>query len=224
MYQLHQNETECLHNDFATSADLCEVFVEDMKPIYLLSFLLTASHETAEECFVATVAERFEEKAVFKEFVESSIKHSIIKNAIRRISPKPESKNQHQRWEPWDTEQASPPLALIDAVTQLPPLERFVFVLSILEGYSARKCSVLLNCSMERVVGAQIAALRKLSSRHPAYVRNLAKPTRRSDLGSHERATASAKESPDGVPPLQETIATLLGSYLSLEALHDLTR
>jgi len=36
--------------DYANRADFCEVFEKEMKPLYLLAFLLTADHKQAELC------------------------------------------------------------------------------------------------------------------------------------------------------------------------------
>ena len=52
----------------------------------------------------------------------------------------------------------------IDAVTQLVPLERFVFVMSILERYSIWDCSLMLGCSMKKVVQARMRALHRRSN------------------------------------------------------------
>ena len=38
---------------YANSADFRQVFDEDMEGLYLLSFLLTADREKAEQCFVS---------------------------------------------------------------------------------------------------------------------------------------------------------------------------
>jgi hypothetical protein len=48
---------------------------------------------------------------------------------------------------------------LIDCVTRLAPLERFVFVVSVLEHYSDRECSLLLNCTVKDVMDARSKAL-----------------------------------------------------------------
>ena len=40
-------------NDYATSQHFCKMFTEDTNSLYLLSFLLTADHDKAEQCFVA---------------------------------------------------------------------------------------------------------------------------------------------------------------------------
>ena len=40
---------------YASSDDFRRVFDEDMNSLYVLSFLLTADHEKAEQCFVSGV-------------------------------------------------------------------------------------------------------------------------------------------------------------------------
>jgi len=40
-----------LKTNHAAWGDFCEAFVKDMKPLYLLAFLLTANHQDAEQCF-----------------------------------------------------------------------------------------------------------------------------------------------------------------------------
>ena len=57
----------------------------------------------------------------------------------------------------------------IDAVTRLAPLERFVFVLSMLERYSGWDCSLLLGCSIKKVAVAQRRALRRLPERDAIF-------------------------------------------------------
>jgi DNA-directed RNA polymerase specialized sigma24 family protein len=47
-------------------------------------------------------------------------------------------------------------------VTKLAALERFVFVMSILERYSNWDCALLMGCSMNRVAQARMKALRRL--------------------------------------------------------------
>ena len=48
---------------------------------------------------------------------------------------------------------------VLAAVSQLQPLDRFVFVMSVLEGYADRECSALLGCSPGEVAEARIRAL-----------------------------------------------------------------
>jgi DNA-directed RNA polymerase specialized sigma24 family protein len=65
----------------------------------------------------------------------------------------------------------SPPLPdlhpILRAVLRLNPFERFVFVMSVLEGYSDRDCSLLLGSSTRDVVAAKARALEHLG-RNPA--------------------------------------------------------
>src|SRR6266403_942513 len=132
MLRFRKPEIAAFRADYAISADFCAVFEKDMKPLYLLAFLLTANHNEAEQCFASTVEEAFKKQAVFKEWARTWVKRKLIENAIAILSPV--SARTGEKQELWkarshetDTEGA------IDAVTKLAPLERFVFVMSILE-------------------------------------------------------------------------------------------
>lgn len=147
--------------DYASRVDICKVFEQEMMPLYLLSFLLTANHNKAEQCFAATAEHALKEQSVFKEWARSWIKRRLIENAIGTVFPASVGSSDN-----WDFSSAGHPKAggddEIDAVTQLPPLERFVFVMSILERYSVWECSLLLGCGTKDVLKAQTRALRRL--------------------------------------------------------------
>ena len=51
------------------------------------------------------------------------------------------------------------------AILGLRPFERFVFVMSVLEGYSDQGCSVLLGCTPRDVVAARVRAFQQLYTR-----------------------------------------------------------
>jgi DNA-directed RNA polymerase specialized sigma24 family protein len=51
----------------------------------------------------------------------------------------------------------------LTVVVQLAPLERFVFVMSILEGHTLQECSILLNCTKQDVAIAQARALQHVA-------------------------------------------------------------
>ena len=51
---------------YASRDDFRRVFDEDMNSLYLLSFLLTADHEKAEQCFVSGLEDAVEGNPVFK--------------------------------------------------------------------------------------------------------------------------------------------------------------
>ena len=52
----------------------------------------------------------------------------------------------------------------LEAIMKLPPLERFVFVMSVLEGYSYQDCSILLGCPRQRIIAARELDLEQLAS------------------------------------------------------------
>ena len=126
MFRLEKVETASFRADYAKRADFCELFEREMKPLYLLAFLLTANHQDAEKCFAAAVDEALEEPVVFKEWAESWVKRSLVRNAIGIVSPASTRSggnrdlwNRGQEEAPGDNE--------IDAVTQLAPLRAFRF-------------------------------------------------------------------------------------------------
>lgn len=171
--------------DYATPADFCRIFTKEMNQLYLLSFLLTADRTTAEKCFVEGLDSSQKESAVFKEWAQSWARRTIIANAIRMIRPKPEhSRPLHFRPGRFSSEQSKReaasglaemdsvktpgPLTVpeeIEAIVALDTFDRFAFVISVLEGYSDREASLLLNCGVADLVAARIRALQKIGGR-----------------------------------------------------------
>ena len=80
----------------ANRPDLCKVLEQDLKPLYLLAFLLTANHKTAEQCFASTVEQALNEPAVLKDYVRFHIKRSLIRNVIA-ILPRPSAAGNEKR-------------------------------------------------------------------------------------------------------------------------------
>jgi hypothetical protein len=148
-------------NDYATVEDFGSVFTESMSELYQLSFLLTADHDKAEQCFVGGLEDSAEENNVFKEWARSWAKRVIIQNAIRALKPRP-----------LITSFSLPPspnvfpLACdqgrhfeVDQVLALGDFERFVFVMSVLERYSDHECSLFLRCSPHDIREARARAI-----------------------------------------------------------------
>jgi DNA-directed RNA polymerase specialized sigma24 family protein len=131
-----------------------------MNRLYLLSFLLTGDRNLAEQCFVSGLRMSSEGNPVFKEWAALWARRTIIQNAIRMVSPRL-------------GETANPAVAENDAgygvmdrpeiasIIALPSFERFVFVMSVLEGHSNQECSVLLGCTRREVMEARERALRR---------------------------------------------------------------
>lgn len=167
MFCFQRTQNAGRNAEYATRADFCRIFEKDMKPLYLLAFLLTGNHASAERCFVASL-EDIKGNAVFKEWARSWSKWIVIKQAIQTVfSTTDPTKETRECWN--SALHNSKASAAVDAVTRLATLERFVFVLSVLEEYSDRKCCVLLSCTLQTLVQARIQALRKVPALYPEF-------------------------------------------------------
>jgi DNA-directed RNA polymerase specialized sigma24 family protein len=143
---------------YATAADFCRIFEDNMDRLYLLSLLLTADYDLAEKCFVAGLETSKASNPVFKDWAQSWARRTIITNAIRIIGPRPENALNHN---PENVPGLPTELA---AVISLNTFDRFVFVMSVLEGYAERDCRVLLHCSASDIAQARTRALQQLGA------------------------------------------------------------
>lgn len=150
---------------YASSDDFRQVFEEDMNGLYLLSFLLTADRERAEQCFVSGLEDAVEGNPVFKEWARSWARRMIILNSVRAIHPRPAEGNDHSKpavvnrnGQTLSAEQAE-----TAAVLRLEPFERFVYVMTVLERYSDQDCSLLLGCTRRDVVAARTRAFEQIA-------------------------------------------------------------
>jgi len=66
--------------------------------------------------------------------------------------------------------------------SKLEAFERFVFVMSILERYSNWDCSLLLECSMNKVAQPRMKALRRLPDLAAPFPRAMGLPLRRLEV------------------------------------------
>jgi hypothetical protein len=142
---------------YATAGDFCRIFENNMDDLYLLSLLLTADHDLAGKCFAAGLETAKGSSPVFKEWAESWARRTIISNAIRIIGPRVDSASDEVR----EVKGLPPEL---DAVAQLKTFDRFVFVISVLEGYAERDCKLLLDCSATDISRARTRALQHLAT------------------------------------------------------------
>jgi hypothetical protein len=153
---------------YATAADLFKTFTEEMHSLYLLSLLLTANNDKAEQCFVSAMGECLEEIGVLMDWTRSRARRAIIKYAIRIIMPAPAHADSVSLigLKPPATSAETNPLAPILA---LDPFERFVFVISVLEGRSEEDCTILLRGSRRDITIARALALKRLANSDAAY-------------------------------------------------------
>jgi DNA-directed RNA polymerase specialized sigma24 family protein len=176
--------------EYASRADFCQIFEADIDRLYLLAFLLTADHALAEKCFVQGLEDSKNGNLVFKEWAQSWARRSIITDAIRKIHPRPQlarPESAVRADEPATLVQGSAAEAVsaaagitpqergsratrvfhkeIAAIVALPAFQRFAFVISVLEGYSNRETSLLLDCSLHELVSARTHALQQIGDR-----------------------------------------------------------
>jgi hypothetical protein len=145
---------------YATVTDFCEIFTEEMHSLYLLAFLLTADQDKAEQCFIGGLGECVEGIGAFMEWSRLWARRAIIQQAILMMKPSPKDTDQ---WSPIHAKAAvALKNGLFAAILSLSAFERFVFVMSILEGLADRDCQSLLRCSQRDIVIARELALRFL--------------------------------------------------------------
>jgi len=142
-----------------------------MNSLYLLSLLLTADHSKAKRCFIAGLDVAADSPPVFRDWANSWVRRSIIQSAIRLLGLRGADEN--EAWHVlssdvsagvFPTEQPQ-----IAAILELPALERFVFVLSVLERYSKQECSLLLGCTRPEVIAAQARAFEQIGHAIQSY-------------------------------------------------------
>jgi hypothetical protein len=150
---------------YATGIDCWNILTDEMHSLYLLSFLLTADPDKAEQCFISGMGECEEEIGVFMTWAQASARRTILKRAIRIIMPAPERADDlsfaHLRGSA-----ASGKSNLFDSIVGLNAFERFVYVMSVLERQSDADCSALLRCSRRDVIIARELAVERLAYTH----------------------------------------------------------
>lgn len=148
---------------YATKEDFCRIFSEEMRGLYLLSLLLTADHQKAEQCFVTGIDRCSEGRPVFNQWARSWTRRIIVQNAVRMISPKAKSIPERSVSPITSVPAHSENQAFLVAITQLPPFERFAFIMSTLERYSDLDCCAFLGCSRRELIDARARAIELLS-------------------------------------------------------------
>jgi len=170
MTALNKNSTpRSQSSQYATSEDFCRVFADNLKQLYVFSFLMTGDQELAERCFVAGLEESVRSNCVFSEWARSWAMRTIVQNAVRALQPYPchgspslsdTSRSDTSRRDGRESIPAGD--FELYRVLELEDFERFVFVMSVLERYSDHDCGLLLGCSLQKVREARIRALDRM--------------------------------------------------------------
>ena len=149
---------------YATDRDFCEIFKAEMTGLYSLSLLLTGNRVSAEQCFVAGLKDSVAIHGVFKAQAHSWSRRSIIKNAIQMVRPSASTIGDTPKADPQVLKRAPELHFSVAAIMGLEPFDRFVFVMSVLEGYSAQDCATLLSSTRQDVSTACTRALQQLTN------------------------------------------------------------
>jgi DNA-directed RNA polymerase specialized sigma24 family protein len=155
-------------NEYATIEDFRRIFGDDQRELYQLSFVLTADHEKAEQCFVAGLDDAVKAIDVFKDRTRSWAKRVIIRNAIRIVRP---HLNDAESSVPAGVVSEQSKLRIIrdrhleiDSLLALEDFERIVFVMTVLERYSDQDSALLIGCSVGDIRAARICALKEIAN------------------------------------------------------------
>jgi hypothetical protein len=142
---------------YASPEDFCRIFQEGMTNLYLLALMLTADGPKAEQCFVSGLEDSSKGNTVFKEWARSWARLTIVQNAIRLIHPRPMGEDPGASAVPVDRNEQVVwrKRTELSAILELPAFERFVFVMSVLHGYSDQDCSILLGCTRRDILAAR---------------------------------------------------------------------
>ena len=143
--------------------DICQTFKQDMKVLYLLCLLLTGSEHCAEQCFVSSLSDSMNLRATFADWNISWIRHVVVRNAIRMM-PLVMNNNKDETLPSGQSGVISNTSPALHGVLRLETFERFVFVMSMLEGYSDHECAQLLHASAREVSIAKEMAFRHLAA------------------------------------------------------------
>ena len=144
------------------------ILTEEVRSLYLFSFLLTADNDIAEQCYVCGLGECVEGISVFMDWARSWARRTILKHAIRMIMPAPEHTDNLSSISLKGAATFTKN-NLFAAIVALSAFERFVFVMSVLEKHSDEECSMLLGCSRRDVMIARELALKRLANTDDGY-------------------------------------------------------
>ena len=150
-------------SDYATHSDFCTVFRQHLNRLYSLALILTGEELRAEKCLLAAFDSCVEGSLVFQESAVAWSKRNVIKCAIRLMSPsrsglsRPDLIANH-------CDSSSDQDRSLKSVKELSLFDRFVFVMSVLEGYSDRECALLLGCSYANIPAARVRSFHQIST------------------------------------------------------------
>ena len=105
---------------------------------------------------------------VFMDWARSRARRAVLKYAIQMIVPIPAHAGTESLIRPRKSTILGTNNAFSD-ILALCEFERFVFVMSVLEGQSDQECASLLGCAPKDVLMARVLALKRLANTDSLY-------------------------------------------------------
>jgi len=146
---------------YSSKADFCRLFEQEMSRLYLLALMLTGDAATAERCFERSLETCSASGRISSEWAPRWATHNIIKNAIEMVEP---AREKNQRAKAVKSISASRQATLAAVLGSIARLDRFAYVMSVLERYSDRECASYLGCSVSEIAPARERAVQAVAS------------------------------------------------------------
>ena len=162
--------------EYASKEEFASAFESERAGLQRLAQLLTANSEAAKRCLIRAFRECIASSSVSKEWVLSWTRRMIIRNAISLVmGPGGQSlvninDDADSGLIAFSLDGAPGTFVEPESILDLPELDRFVFVICVLERYSTYDCALLLGRSLRDVnearqrVGNQIGQIDELSA------------------------------------------------------------
>lgn len=135
---------------------------DQMRSLQLLSLLLTGDSTTAEQCFIAAIEDYGEQDGTFVEWGRSRARRAVCTRAIQMMRPalEPTDGLRNPGLEGTAEVSKKSPFGWILSLSEF---ERFVYVITVLEGQRDRDCAGLLGCTDRDVLIARALAVTRLA-------------------------------------------------------------
>jgi DNA-directed RNA polymerase specialized sigma24 family protein len=139
--------------EYAGKEEFAILFESERVGLQRLALSLTANSEVAKRCLVRAFRECIARSSVSKEWVLSWARRMVIRNAINLVMGRggqsfvdtyDDADDGLNGFSPDDSLGA---IAEAESILDLPELDRFVFVICVLERYSTHDCALLLGKS-----------------------------------------------------------------------------
>jgi len=177
--------------EYASKEEFGSAFECEQARLQTLALSLTANSETAKQCLIRAFRECIASSSVSKEWVLCWARRAVIRNAIRLVmgpdgqsfvNPNDDPDNGLIVFSPDDS---LGEIATAESILNLPELDRFVFVICVLERYSIHDCALLLGKSPAEIsevrhrVGNKVGQIDVRSKSSHCLSDELERPVRR---------------------------------------------